>query len=82
MSAAFEWEERPGKEKESKNLDKLYAQIGQLKVEKDFFKKVPGNWAYLRAKGKDQPAPQDHLPAAAMRYPLLSQKLAILPASG
>lgn len=26
------------------NLDKLYAQIGQLKVENDFQKKVPGNW--------------------------------------
>lgn len=39
MSATFEREERSGKEKESKDLDKLYAQIGQLKVENDFLKK-------------------------------------------
>lgn len=39
ISAAFERAERPGKEKESKDLDKLYAQIGQLKVENDFLKK-------------------------------------------
>jgi len=39
MAAAFDRETRPGKEKESKNLDKLYVQIGQLKVENDFLKK-------------------------------------------
>jgi len=39
MSAAFDRESRPSKEKDSKDMDKLYAQIGQLKVENDFVKK-------------------------------------------
>jgi len=39
MSAAFDRETRPGKEKDTKDLDKLYVQIGQLKVENDFLKK-------------------------------------------
>jgi transposase-like protein len=39
MSAAFDRESRPSKEKDSKDMDKLYAQIGQLKVENDFLKK-------------------------------------------
>ncbi|NJO25923.1 MAG: transposase [Bacteroidia bacterium] len=34
--------------------EKLYAQIGQLKVENDFLKKVPGNWAGQAAIGNDQ----------------------------
>ena len=38
-AAAFDREGRPGKEKESKDLEKLNAQIGQLKVENDFLKK-------------------------------------------
>ena len=39
MSAAFDRETRPSKEKDTKDLDKLYVQIGQLKVENDFLKK-------------------------------------------
>jgi hypothetical protein len=32
-------------------VEKLYAQIGKLKVELDFLKKVPRNWEYLRTNG-------------------------------
>jgi len=39
MSAAFDRGSRPGKDEDSKDMDKLYAQIGQLKVENDFLKK-------------------------------------------
>jgi transposase-like protein len=39
MGVVFEGEGRPGKGKDFKDLDKLYVQIGQLKVESDFLKK-------------------------------------------
>ena len=39
MSAAFDREGSSGNQDDSAVLDKLYAQIGQLKVENDFLKK-------------------------------------------
>lgn len=53
MAAVFEH----GHEKQSTHgtpeLEDLYAQIGQLKVENEFLKKVPGDLGYQTKIGKD-----------------------------
>jgi hypothetical protein len=35
-------------------VEKLYAQIGKLKIELNFFKKVQRNWGYPRRNGSHQ----------------------------
>lgn len=46
MNLVFEKERGSLDQSDSSEMDKLYAQIGQLKVENDFLKKVAGNWGY------------------------------------
>lgn len=54
MSLVFEHGTSNTSSQDSVDLDKLYAQIGQLKVENDFFlKKVPGDWGYQTKNGND-----------------------------
>jgi hypothetical protein len=42
--AAFSDSKDAGFEESTMPVEKLYAQIGQLMVELDFFKKAQGNW--------------------------------------
>ena len=46
ISAAFE--KSDSIDENSVDTQELYAQIGQLRVENEFLKKVAGNWGYKR----------------------------------
>jgi transposase-like protein len=50
MSAAFSNAKETSDDKDIP-VEKIYAQIGKLKVELDFLKKVQSNWGYPRANG-------------------------------
>ncbi len=51
MSAAFSNAKKTQSDDQDIPVEKIYAQIGKLKVELDFFKKVQSNWGYHRANG-------------------------------
>jgi len=51
MSAAFSNAKESSTSEQEVPVERLYAQIGKLKVELDFKKKVPRNWGYPRANG-------------------------------
>lgn len=51
MSAAFTNVKEEQSDDQDVQMEKLYAQIGKLKVELDFLKKVQRNWGYQRAIG-------------------------------
>lgn len=53
-------------------LEKLYAQIGKLKVELDFLKKVQRNWGYPRENGSRQIKTKPTVLAQTMRIALHS----------
>ena len=51
MSSVFQGDSSARVSESTPDVEKLYAQIGQLKVELDFLKKVQRNWEYPRANG-------------------------------
>ena len=59
-------------------LEKLYAQIGNLKVELDFLKKVQRNWGYPRANGSRQTETMFTLAAQTMRIAVHSTQFVVL----
>ena len=60
-------------------VEKLYAQIGKLKVELDFFKKkVQRNWGYQRANGSRQTETKSAVAAQTMRIAMHSTQFVVL----
>jgi len=76
MAAAFE--KKGAAEKEGVDTQELYAQIGQLRVENEFLKKVARNWGY-EDKGESGPTPvEGSIRSSAVRTIERAQKPAIL----
>jgi transposase-like protein len=48
ISSVFNDKQESKEDDENVDIEKLYAQIGQLKVENDFLKKIARNWGYER----------------------------------
>ena len=46
ISSVFNDKQESKEDDENVDIEKLYAQIGQLKVENDFLKKIARNWGY------------------------------------
>jgi hypothetical protein len=59
-------------------VEKLYAQIGKLKVELDFLKKVQINWGYPRANGSRQTETKSAVAAQTMRVAMHSTQFVVL----
>ncbi len=59
-------------------VEKLYAQIGKLKVELDFLKKVQRNWGYPRAHGSRQTETKPTVAAQTMRIAMHSTQFVVL----
>jgi transposase-like protein len=59
-------------------VEKLYAQIGKLKVELDFLKKVQRNWGYPRANGSHQTKKESVIVAQTMRVALCAEEFTVL----
>ena len=53
MSSVFGGEKGKIQDEDSPEMEKLYAHIGQLKVENDFLKKVRADWGYPKANRND-----------------------------
>ena len=60
-------------------VEKLYAQIGKLKVELDFLKKiVQRNWGYPNANGSRQTKTKSTVFAQTMRIAVFSTQFVVL----
>jgi len=59
-------------------VEKLYAQIGKLKVELDFLKKVQRNWGYPRANGSRKTETKSAVAAQTMRIAVHSTQFIVL----
>ena len=46
ISSVFNEKQESKEDSDNVDIEKLYAQIGQLKVENDFLKKIARNWGY------------------------------------
>jgi hypothetical protein len=59
-------------------VEKLYAQIGKLKVELDFLKKVQRNWGYPRTNGSRQTKTKSTVFAQTMQIAMYSTQFVVL----
>jgi hypothetical protein len=59
-------------------VEKLYAQIGMLKVELDFLKKVQRNWGCQRANGSRQTETKSTVAAQTIRIAMHSMQFVVL----
>ena len=81
VASVFEKGGRKSDDQDNPEIEKLYAQIGQLKVENDFLKKFAGNWGYEGTFRTNHTQNKEAIGAQAVPNTLGQQKHLVLQAS-